>query len=91
MTKFFAAILFFCAVCSPQLSAEIVALSIDHLSFTYRADDAADIGNGDLDFNYRGTDYGVSEAWFLSSGGSAAELTGGTVVDGADLLADEKV
>ena len=82
-------LLLLAVACSSQLSAEIIALQSNQLQFEYRVDNVADAGDGNVDFIYRGVDYGISEAWFLSTGGSTAELVGGTVVDGADTAHDQ--
>ncbi|QEG23800.1 hypothetical protein [Mariniblastus fucicola] len=91
MTKFLVAILILFAASSAHVSAEIIALQSDRLAFNYRVDDLADANSGNVDLSYRGRDYGVSEAWFLSVDGTTTELTGGSVADGADVAADEKV
>ena len=65
-----------------SVCAETVSMQSNQLDFTYRVDDAADVSNGNMDFVTRGIDYGVNNAWFLSTGGNVVELTGGNVVIG---------
>lgn len=63
--------------------ADTLAISDGSTSFTYDTDTAA--GSGNADWVVAGSDVSFSEAWFITEGGSAEEMTAGTFVGGGDI------